>query len=297
MEPINWIDEAIHTKERVIFTERELGIPGLRMFGKHATSKAIPALKIHYHANCFEFTCIMKGNITFCVNDLSYKISGGDVFLTYPNETHHTGSKPLSLHEMFWFQIDISNPSSFFFLQPLIAQNLINRLNEITERVIKFDAKEASATLSAIFQLLSSSSFYKRQEGGMLLVFFLYRILDNSEIQSFKLTPDILNTINYVLEHIEDEITLEQLAEISMLSISRFKVKFKAQLGITPREFINNEKIEVAKQMLLEGNSVTDTAMSLGFSSSNYFSVVFKQFSGFTPSQYVKKNNTALTKT
>lgn len=58
-------------------------------------------------------------------------------------------------------------------------------------------------------------------------------------------------------------------------------------MGITPREYINSLKVEYAKNMLLDENyNITDVAFDLNFSSSNYFSSVFKQFTGFTPSQY-----------
>ena len=59
------------------------------------------------------------------------------------------------------------------------------------------------------------------------------------------------------------------------------------EVGISPRNFINFHKVEAAKGLLLEGHSVTDTAMALNFSSSNYFSNVFRRYTSFSPSQYL----------
>jgi AraC-like DNA-binding protein len=77
------------------------------------------------------------------------------------------------------------------------------------------------------------------------------------------------------------------LAEDAGLSLSRFKTKFKAQIGIAPHEFILRCKVEAAKKFLLEENrNVTNTAMELGFSSSQYFATVFKRFTQQTPLEF-----------
>ena len=84
--------------------------------------------------------------------------------------------------------------------------------------------------------------------------------------------------------------TLTDLAEEAGLSLSRLKSKFKAQIGIAPHEFILRCKVEAAKKVLLDENrSVTDTAMELRFSSSQYFATVFKRFTQQTPVEYCTK--------
>jgi len=82
---------------------------------------------------------------------------------------------------------------------------------------------------------------------------------------------------------------MEQLARIANMSVSSFKQKFKSQMGLPPREYINAERIRAAGAMLQEGFSVVDTAMELGFSSSNYFAVVFRRHQGCSPREYVRK--------
>ena len=47
MDAINWVDLPVHADGRIVLTRAELGIPGLRMFGKHHTQRAIPALQPH----------------------------------------------------------------------------------------------------------------------------------------------------------------------------------------------------------------------------------------------------------
>ena len=104
--------------------------------------------------------------------------------------------------------------------------------------------------------------------------------------------------IRRVLEHILTDLSaglpLEELAALAELSVSQFKLNFKKEFGTSPRHFINQKKIDRAKELLLAGCSVTETAMQLGFSSSNYFSGVFKKYVFRTPSEYMReKRSTA----
>ena len=57
---------------------------------------------------------------------------------------------------------------------------------------------------------------------------------------------------------------------------------------MAPRHYVNYHKIQLAKKMLLDGTSVTDTAMELGFGSSSYFTVVFRRYSACTPSEFLR---------
>ena len=81
------------------------------------------------------------------------------------------------------------------------------------------------------------------------------------------------------------------MAALANLSCSQYKQKFKKQLEISPRHFINQQKIEYSKLLLLEGMSVTDIAMLLGFTTSSYFSTVFKKYTLYTPTEYLEKES------
>lgn len=61
-------------------------------------------------------------------------------------------------------------------------------------------------------------------------------------------------------------------------------------MGVSPRNYINQEKISRAKALLLKGYTVTDVAMLLSFNDSSYFSTVFKKYTLKTPRQYVKEH-------
>ena len=286
-QPIEWVDAPYDSKERKIVTGRQLGIPGLRMMGHHNTSKAIPALTYHYHKDAFEMTFFVQGHVRFRAGEHSYSLTGGDLFVVPPNEPHDTGSVPLSLHQMYWFQLEANDPAHFLFMEEEAARALLERLRQLPARVIQLDADRATDILTAVFQYINSGELIQVRQGAQLLGFFLYWVVENAADVSFRITPDIGRATDYIMEHLQEELSMEELAQTALLSVSRFKQKFKLQLGISPRSFINLRKVELAKRLLREGHSVTQVAMDLGFSSSNYFSSVFRRYTSYSPSQYV----------
>ena len=122
-----------------------------------------------------------------------------------------------------------------------------------------------------------------------MLASLLCQILKDSQLPKIQVTPDIGRAADYIQEHIREKLPLEELAAVSLLSPSRFKQKFKDQIGISPRNYVNFHKIEEAKKMLLAGASATEVAMDLGFSGSDYFSVVFRRYTSFSPTEYVRE--------
>ena len=104
-----------------------------------------------------------------------------------------------------------------------------------------------------------------------------------------ELSENVKAALTYIEDNINRPLRLEEIAEVSGYSLSRFKVRFKEQLGITPAEYITLEKLRLAKKLLIGSRTrVTDIAYQLGFSSSNYFSSVFRKYNFCTPREYRK---------
>lgn len=116
------------------------------------------------------------------------------------------------------------------------------------------------------------------------------------ELSSLAVNPldqDLLKRINHVIEeHINNpEFDMDQLANEVGVSRSSLFAKFKALTGITPNEFIKNERLKRAATMLREHPEmqIVEIAEQLGFGSSVYFSRIFKAHYGVSPAQYRKQ--------
>jgi AraC-like DNA-binding protein len=93
--------------------------------------------------------------------------------------------------------------------------------------------------------------------------------------------------VNFIRQNICQEIQIEDLLRISAMSKSTFYRAFGNELGTTPYQLIMDERLKIAKKLLVEERlSVKETAYASGFSSPNYFIRLFKKYEGITPKQY-----------
>lgn len=284
---INWHDQYTLTKERIIYTQEQHHVPGVHALARHTMKDSIPSLKWHYHENSFEFTISTKGTFSFSTQTSSYRFSGGDVFIAFPDEIHGTNDIPVSVGEIYWFQLDVSNPKKFLFMNEDTAIHMIENLKALPHHVVQANAEEIRPLIQQAFYLAQRNE--EPEFIASYLQLFLYLLIHSANNEKFALSPDIGRTLNYILDNITEELPLEELAALANLSCSQYKQKFKKQLGISPRHFINQQKIEYSKLLLLEGMSVTDIAMLLGFTTSSYFSTVFKKYTLYTPTEYLEK--------
>jgi AraC-like DNA-binding protein len=99
----------------------------------------------------------------------------------------------------------------------------------------------------------------------------------------------------YIRQHLNEAITVQQLANVACMSKPHFFRSFKQELGVSPLDFILQERIAQAKALLQDPLlSVSAAAYQSGFNNLTHFSLQFKKQEGLTPSEYrrqkVKKN-------
>jgi YesN/AraC family two-component response regulator len=94
----------------------------------------------------------------------------------------------------------------------------------------------------------------------------------------------------YVLDHLAEQITLEDVSEYACLSPGYLSSLFKKEFGQSLIEFINTAKVNRACVLIREGkHRIKEISDMLGIENTYYFSRLFKQFTGLTPSAYKAK--------
>jgi len=98
--------------------------------------------------------------------------------------------------------------------------------------------------------------------------------------------------VDYISEHLSEEISLEKLAAVACFSPFHFHRVFSTITGETPREFIERVKLEKAANLLciVKNKTVEDIAFYCGFKSVSSFSRSFKKFHGVPPVKYLEKH-------
>lgn len=97
----------------------------------------------------------------------------------------------------------------------------------------------------------------------------------------------ILQIVEYIDAHLNQDIKLSDLATLLGISESHLSHRFKQAIGITPYQYLLQQRIERAKQLLKEGDrSIMDIAFLCGFNSHSHLSKQFRQLTGMTPKAY-----------
>lgn len=91
---------------------------------------------------------------------------------------------------------------------------------------------------------------------------------------------------SYIQNHFAQEISLNQLADITHFSPGYISRLFHRRMGVTLRNYISQIRVENASQMLqLSRKGVADIALDCGFRNLSHFYRVFKQHTGITPKE------------
>jgi AraC family transcriptional regulator len=100
----------------------------------------------------------------------------------------------------------------------------------------------------------------------------------------------IQDVVSYITNNLGSDLDLEQVARISHFSPFHFHRIFTAALGETPQDFINRLRLERAANLLHKApaKTITEIALSCGFSSSSVFARSFKKHFGVSASSYAK---------
>lgn len=95
---------------------------------------------------------------------------------------------------------------------------------------------------------------------------------------------------DYVAQHLEERLLVEEIAQAVFVSPAYLGRIFKKETDTSLRQYVLDTKITAAKRMLLECRDVAQVAERLNFSSTSHFIKIFKQQVGKTPKQHIMAN-------
>lgn len=229
---------------------------------KHAPALAIPPQNISFD----DLTLILKGVLEYTIDGEKILLHDGDAILI-PNgalrERAHSEGDADYISFNFRCDEELSLPLVMKDVLSSEIRLLVALCDEINQKYYP-DHEEPIAHLLAIL-LVTLENHYKRQT----------------------IHPLISEIIRYLHENISRKITLADIGQHTFFSPVYCDSIFKKEMGTSIIDYLLEERIHLAKQLLVEGTlSFRQIAETVGFPDYNYFARTFKKRTGYTPGQY-----------
>ncbi len=161
------------------------------------------------------------------------------------------------------------------------------------ENYFFYNNVELANTINKLIKECMSSNITKDAIVDLTLQELLIRIIQSQNVKSIEIGTSeqshnpIRQVIKFIHSHLTEGVDLKRMSEEVGMSQTSFYRYFKRELGMSPLEFIINEKIKFAKQLLKDQQiHINEVGYMAGFSDCNYFIRLFKKYEGITPKQY-----------
>lgn len=229
---------------------------------------------------------ILDGEGLFSQNETNKKIQQGDLFCLLPNQTHQYSSNPDRPLKMFWLAFDgkqvipllkrigVTNYSTH--VKGILNEELIEIIDELAAHFKKADEDDDLFGLSVIYKLFHGLSIQSKQKN---------------------LTPTtprnwLQKSQEYMDMHFAENISIKDVAKYVGIHRSYFTASFVNEVGVTPGKYLLSLKMNRAIELISEKtHTITEIALSLGYSDLYSFSRAFKNHYNVSPNQYLTKES------
>ncbi|WEG10962.1 AraC family transcriptional regulator [Pullulanibacillus sp. KACC 23026] len=217
-------------------------------------------------------------------NQEGYKkaINKGDIFCLFPNKTHQYTTDPSNCLNMFWFAFDGRQS------EELIRRIGLSEQSPHAAGLISNEVRKTIKKLCTRFSNLREAETLER----ISLIYELFYNLSTMAIQ--KNIVKVVNSTNWLQEsrkymdnHYSEGISVSDVAKYLGINRSYFTSSFTKEMQMSPLQYLTTIKMKKAYQMLLNPNyTVTEIALSVGYSDLYSFSRAFKNHYAISPSQF-----------
>lgn len=225
-----------------------------------------------------QFLFVKEGSGTFKAGDKTYPLGKGSILYAakgVPHEYYPNGEVFTTYWVVFRGEYISELMKTLGFDEYMLAENAANE------------------TVQSLFNMLLSAA-NEPNYGSEKCSKILYEyILEMRKIFCEKSSANLganritEKAVEYINENFSRDITLEELAEMSGVSMQHFCRLFKAKFGLRPMEYIALKRIAYAKSLLESTDeSVARIGELSGYENPTYFGMVFRKYEGVSPSRY-----------
>ena len=235
----------------------------------------------------FEMIYLKNGDISYLVEEKSYRISSNTLILTRPGKLHS-----LQIHDR-----DAYDRYDIFFEDCTVLGSVLGKIPEGLD-VLSF--QDNMAILELFEKMDRYCKYFSGEELKTVLADLIEQILyelviftrqrDTEHEQQHTANPTIAAAIAYIDNHLDADICLDDLCQALYISKSYLHQLFMRHLQSSPHRYIMAKRLLAIRQRIRAGARPTDIYAQYGFSEySSFYRAYVKQF-GYAPSEEGKRS-------
>ena len=250
-----------------------------------------------HHHDLYEILYIVKGKVTYLVENKKYTLESGEMVLISPSVLH----KLQTIVEEPCERIVITFTQRYAESNSTAKTDLLKIFKYVeTNKYHKVSFNNAyKKQLENLLETMQKIMFAETYGSDVLYnaTFCSLMVLINGELESninnfhpisFE-NQLILSAGNYIEENLSERLTVEEIAKHVSLSSSRLHHIFKYETGISILKYINKKRLAKAKELLKTGDAIVNIYHKCGFQDYTSFFRAFKKEYNITPKEFQKK--------
>lgn len=258
----------------------------------HYLNDDIRSVSIHHH-DFYEIYFFISGNVNYLIEGKSYYLKSGNIALINSKELHQAiiNSKDEPYERIvLWISKGFLKELSNEEIDLSLCFESINKKNILS---VEFEQqKNIRFILNKLISLENYNGLgYKLLYKAYIteLMIHINNLVFNSDTElsiEIKKSNLIDEIIEYINNHIEEDITVNCISEKFYLSKFHLSREFKKYTGTTIHRYIVQKKLIEAKELILKKMPITTVYKQCGFGDYSNFFRAFKNEYGITPKQF-----------
>ncbi len=259
---------------------------------------------LDWHRNeGIEFHFLESGTMPYAQENKEVLLTPNHLTITRPWEAHKVGNPHIGMGKFYWVIIDLGvrRPHQEWVWPEWITltkddlSQLTTILRHNEKSILKADQRVRDCFKRINMAVNTDENGSNASRIRLLINYLLILILDLLKTENIVLNEaltDSSRSVQYFLKELEKNLsenwTIEEMANSAGVGLTRFTHHCKQLTNLTPMRYLTIRRLEMAKKILKESPDLTisEVAYTCGFTTSQYFSTVFKKHEKCSPNEF-----------
>ena len=265
----------------------------------HLVDKGMTPIGFHFH-DFHKILLLTKGNVSYCVEGRTYDLQADDIVFVPAGEVHRPVLHDTAIYERIIIYISKDYLNTYRTDNYDLAQCLIEAHQKQSHvlRVPAFGTTKLGQIVRELEQSLDSNEYANELYHNLLFLEFMIQlnrvaIHDGIEyLSNSSSNKKMIDVIDYLNEHLTDDLSIDFLAETFYLSRYHLMHAFKEETGYTIGNYLSTKRLLLARDRIRQGEPITNVCYECGFRNYSTFSRAYKKNFGCSPREQLSRQTT-----